>query len=108
MFEWDGFFASLLAGLVGEGDIAISNFVQVVRSRSSESFFPNYAAAGQKSEDRSEPPLGALIAWKLLKRKAVQQHLFLPYVLNALRANNDWWWAERACGDLICLGSFNR
>lgn len=42
-------------------EIAYSNLIQVVRSRVSKGFVPNYSAGGSKSVDRTEPPIGAKV-----------------------------------------------
>ena len=42
-------------------EIAYSNLVQVIRSRTARGFVPNYSAGGTKSVDRTEPPIGAKV-----------------------------------------------
>ena len=90
IFDWDNLFASLLAAnganssstggnggmadddpSVGYSDgfgIAVSNLIQTVKAKTASGFVPNCAAGGMKSQDRSEPPVGARVALQLLKK----------------------------------------
>lgn len=52
-----------MASLDGSAkDLAYSNFIQVIRSRTARGFVPNYSAGGSKSVDRTEPPIGAKVS----------------------------------------------
>ena len=63
LFDWDNIFASYMTSLdPASKDIAYSNFIQVIRSKTASGFVPNFAAAGSKSIDRTEPPVGAKVA----------------------------------------------
>lgn len=96
IFDWDNLFASLLAAngangttmtadrrgagddvhldndpLAGYSDgfgIAVSNLIQTVKAKTASGFVPNCAAGGMKSQDRSEPPVGAKVALQLVKK----------------------------------------
>ena len=43
-------------------NIAVSNLFQVVKSKTAAGFVPNFAAGGMRSQDRTEPPIGAKVA----------------------------------------------
>lgn len=85
IFDWDNLFASLLAAnganattahtktdpLAEYSDgfgIAVSNLIQTVKAKTASGFVPNCAAGGMKSQDRSEPPVGAKVALALVKK----------------------------------------
>ena len=62
IFDWDNIFASYMTSLDPRAkDIAYSNYIQVVRSRTARGMVPNYSAGGTKSVDRTEPPIGAKV-----------------------------------------------
>ena len=47
---------------------AVSNFFQVVKSKTAAGFVPNFAAGGLRSQDRTEPPIGAKVLSDLVKK----------------------------------------
>jgi hypothetical protein len=59
-FGWDCMFASYLASL-GSKRMAYSSLITIIKSKVSNGFVPNCAAAGAKSEDRTEPNAGAKV-----------------------------------------------
>jgi hypothetical protein len=66
IFDWDNIFASYMTSLDPRAkDIAYSNYIQVVRSRTARGMVPNYSAGGTKSLDRTEPPIGAKVLLEL-------------------------------------------
>jgi hypothetical protein len=40
---------------------AVSNLFQVIKSKTAAGFVPNFAAGGLRSQDRTEPPIGAKV-----------------------------------------------
>ena len=106
IFDWDNIFASLLAGL-GNRTISYSNLIQVIKSKTAAGFVPNYAAGGTKSQDRTEPPVGAKATLQLYHKwgDAWLVELLFDDLL-------DWsnWFARRRLLpplDLVALGSYN-
>ena len=67
VFDWDNIFASLLAGISNKS-IAYSNLIQVMKSKTAAGFVPNYGAGGAKSQDRTEPPVGAKVLLSLYEK----------------------------------------
>jgi hypothetical protein len=71
IFDWDNLFATLLAASGASNSstptapvfsgfkLAVSNLFQVVKSKTAAGFVPNFAAGGLRSQDRTEPPIGA-------------------------------------------------
>ena len=82
MFQWDNHFASLMMAMGGPGNspahsstfkqarqLALSNYIQTVRStKTALGFGSNYAAAGSKSVDRTEPPQAARVLLTLFRK----------------------------------------
>ena len=69
--QWDNLFATLLAALDGGADAeayAYSNLFQVMKSKTAAGFVPNYAAGGMRSQDRTEPPVGAKVTLEIFKK----------------------------------------
>ena len=78
IFDWDNIFASYMTSLDPRAkDIAYSNYIQVVRSRTARGMVPNYSAGGTKSVDRTEPPIGAKVL-REMHRKYGERHAATP------------------------------
>ncbi|KAG7371466.1 hypothetical protein IV203_020036 [Nitzschia inconspicua] len=105
IFDWDNFFASLLAGLDNR-DIAYSNLFQVVKSKTAAGFVPNWSTGGLKSQDRTEPPVGAKVLLELFKK--YQDEWIVEALLDDLLDWNDWFMNERLISPagVIALGSY--
>lgn len=104
IFDWDNIFASFMSSLDSK-EIAYSNFIQVVRSKTSRGFVPNYSAGGSKSSDRTEPPIGAKVLLEIYNK---YHDLWLVDLLfDDLLAWNDWFVRERMFGPhgIVSLGS---
>ena len=105
LFCWDNYFAAYMAALCGCRELAYSNLIEITNERTEKGFVPNFVwGTGQKSEDRSQPPVGAsmlLSVYGIFKEKWIVELLF-PALLG-------WntWFAEhrmRKTGAL-CWGS---
>ena len=106
IFDWDNFFASYMASLDPRSkNIAYSNFIQVVRSRTARGFIPNYSAGGTKSVDRTEPPIGAKVLLELYGK--YKDGWFVQLTFDDLLRWNDWIATARTTGPLgiVSLGS---
>ena len=58
-------------GALGEAsakESAYSSLIQVIRSKTKHGFIANYAAAGAKSQDRSEEIIGSKVLLELFKQ----------------------------------------
>jgi hypothetical protein len=103
LFDWDTYFAAFMYSLYDE-DLAFANAVEVTKGWTKEGFIPNFASAYHlKSEDRSQPPVGSLMALEIYKRH--KKAWFLREVYEELLAWNRWWPAARECGGALCWGS---
>jgi putative isomerase len=104
LFDWDTYFASFMYSLYDE-DLAYANAVEITKSWTRRGFVPNFASAYRlKSEDRSQPPVGSLMALEIYRRH--RKAWFLKEVYDELLSWNRWWPGARTCGDgALCWGS---
>ena len=102
--DWDNFFASLLAGLDNK-DIAYSNIFQVVKSKTVAGFVPNMASGGSKTQDRTEPAVGAKAMLELFRK--YNDTWAVEVVFDDLLDWNNWFLSKRILhpSGLIALGS---
>jgi hypothetical protein len=126
IFDWDNLFATLLAAsgaptnattVAGVEDdafsgfaIAVSNLFQVVKSKTASGFIPNFAAGGLRSQDRTEPPIGAKVTLDLVKKfGAARMGWVVEVVFDDLLDWNDWFLRKRLKPPLnmVALGTFN-
>jgi len=127
IFDWDNFFASYMAAEIAPVnyqnsaapepkqeattpnpmlDACVSNYIQTVKSKTSAGFVPNFSS-GRKSEDRTEPPIGAMVLEKIGERHGSAVDWLKAYVIDDLIEWNDWFIHNRMYDGLISLGSFN-
>ena len=103
LFEWDNYFASFMYSLYDK-DLAYANAVENTKGITARGFVPNFQSAYRiESEDRSEPPVGSLMAMEIYRRH--KERWFLEEIYPELLAWNRWWPAARANGDLLSFGS---
>jgi len=104
LFDWDTNFAAYMYSLYDE-DLAYANAVEMAKSWTTRGFVPNFASAYRlKSEDRSQPPVGSLVALDIYRRHG--KTWFLEEVYDELLAWNRWWPGARGCGaGALCWGS---
>jgi len=106
IFDWDNIFASYMSSYDPTSkDFAYSNFIQVIRSRTAKGFVPNYAAAGKKSLDRTEPPIGAKVLLEMYKK--CKDAWLVELLFDDLLGWSDWFLRERILqpSGLVALGS---
>lgn len=104
LFCWDNFFAGFMASL-GCKEIAYSNLIEILNERTKKGFVPNYAyATGQRSEDRSQPPVGSamlLETYRRFKEKWIVEDMYL-----GLFEWNTWFMENRMNpSGALCWGS---
>jgi len=105
IFCWDNLFGSLLS-LYGLKDttLAFSNFRAVLEDATEDGFPSNNSQGnGRKAYDRSQPPVGGLVA-KILFEKT-KDIGFIRSVFPALYKWNAWWLSDRLNGKLLSYGS---
>jgi hypothetical protein len=103
LFDWDTYFAAFMYSLYDE-DLAHANAVEVTKGWTRHGFVPNFSSAYHlKSEDRSQPPVGSLMALEIYKRH--RKAWFLEEIYDELVAWNRWWPRARECKGALCWGS---
>jgi putative isomerase len=105
IFCWDNFFGSLLSfyGLQ-DTSLAFSNFRAVLEDATPEGFPSNNSQGnGRKAFDRSQPPVGSLVALELYEK--TQSKAFVRSIIPGLYTWNRWWMARRMNGPLLSWGS---
>jgi putative isomerase len=105
LFDWDTYFASFMYSLYNR-DLAFANAVEVTKGITKRGFVPNCASAYHiQSEDRSQPPVGSLMALEIYKRHP--ERWFLAEVYDELLRWNRWWPTARDHAGLLSWGSDN-
>jgi putative isomerase len=103
LFDWDTYFAATLAA-IGSRDLAYANAIEICREATRQGFVPNYARAdGWKSEDRSEPPVGAITVLGLYDK--FHEDWLLRDTFPALLTWNRWWAEHRDRQGYLVWGS---
>ena len=103
LFDWDTFFAATMAS-IGDKDLAYANGLETLREETPLGFVPNYARAGNwKSNDRSEPPVGAITVLGLYRK--FHDRWFIDDAFAPLLSWNRWWNEHRQMQGFIVLGS---
>lgn len=103
MFCWDSYFAAAMAA-VDNKDLAYANAIEVTREGIANGFVPNFVSAnGFQSRDRSQPPVGAMVALQIYQR--YHEAWFLTELFDDLLTWNRWWPAHRQLDGLLAWGS---
>ena len=87
---WDNLFNALLHSIESKG-LAEGNIESVLADSAliDGEYPPNYIASSVRSGDRSQPPIGSLVVWKVYQRFGNYQ--FLKWVYPRLKKWHLWW-----------------
>jgi hypothetical protein len=103
LFCWDTYFASLMIS-VGNKELAYANATEITNAITESGFVPNYYADhDNKSRDRSQPPVGSLVVWRIYQQYG--EKWFLELLYDKLLTWNRWWMENRDVDGLLCWGS---
>lgn len=103
LFDWDTFFASTMAS-IGNRDLAYADALETLNEVTTDGFVPNFGRGGQwKSDDRSEPPVGAITLLGLYEK--FKDKWLLRDSFDRLLAWNRWWAAHRDVDGYLVWGS---
>lgn len=104
LFDWDTYFAALMSGL-GSRELAYLNAFAITNEATEDGFIPNFGCSdGNKSRDRSQPPVGSLVTLRLWERFG--DDWFVKEMFPALYRWNGWFHAHRTLEDgTMCWGS---
>lgn len=93
--EWDCFFGALLTSL--EDPAQTRAGIQAILSSQTEAgVVPNVASEEGISPDRSQPPVGSYVVWKVYQRR--QDRALLEWAYPHLKKWHEWWLADRGDG----------
>lgn len=96
LFCWDTYFAGIMAS-AGCKELAYSNVIEISNEHTKAGFVPNLAyGTGQKSEDRSQPPVGAAMLLELYKK--YQDKWIVEQLYPGMLKWNGWFLENRSTG----------
>lgn len=102
LFDWDTYFAAYMLSLDNK-DLAYANAIAITKEITKKGFIPNNSQPGHKSEDRSEPQVGALVVREIFRK--YQEKWFLEEVFDELLSWNRWRAANRDIDGYLVYGS---
>ncbi|MGI5896437.1 MAG: MGH1-like glycoside hydrolase domain-containing protein [Oscillospiraceae bacterium] len=104
LFCWDTYFAALMQSIDNK-ELAYCNAIAITRTITDAGFVPNYACQNNfKSFDRSQPPVGSMVA--LMMYKKYGDKWFLEELYDDLITWNQWFIDHRSTKNgLLAWGS---
>ena len=102
LFEWDTYFASFMYAFDNR-ELAYANAIAITNEVTENGFVPNFGSGVGKSDDRSEPPIGSYLIWKIYER--YKEKWLLREVFDELLSWNRWWANHRDIDGYIVWGS---
>ncbi|MCR5262900.1 MAG: hypothetical protein K6D94_03425 [Clostridiales bacterium] len=104
LFDWDTYFAALMSQF-GSRELAYLNAFAITNEVTEEGFVPNFGSSDDnKSRDRSQPPVGSLVALRLWER--FRDDWFVKEIFPTLYRWNTWFREHRTLPDgTMCWGS---
>lgn len=102
IFDWDTYFIALIAAIDNKS-LAYNNVFAITNSITDGGFIPNVAATYKKSNDRSQPPVGAMTVKMIYDQ--YQEKWFLEEVYDELLTWNRWWSKNRDNQGYLSWGS---
>ena len=104
LFCWDNLFAGFMASY-GSRELSYSNLIEIVNELTEDGFVPNFSyGTGQKSRDRSQPPVGSAMALMVYNRFG--EKWLLEQLYPSLLSWNTWFWEHRRSETgALCWGS---
>jgi len=93
--EWDCFFGSLLTSLEDKAQ-TIAAVRAILLAQTDTGLVPNIAAGSGITPDRSQPPVGSYVTWKLYQK--FQEKELLEWAYPRLRKWHEWWLRDRGDG----------
>jgi hypothetical protein len=93
--EIDCFFGSLLTSLEDKTQTAAA-IRAILLAQTDTGLVPNIAAGSGITPDRSQPPVGSYITWKVYQR--IQDRALLEWAYPRLKKWHEWWFRDRGDG----------
>jgi hypothetical protein len=104
LFDWDTYFSALIASMENR-ELAYANAIAITHEKTEAGFIPNFGAADDdKSRDRSQPPVGAMVVRELYRK--FREKWFVEYLFEDLLTWNRWFAERRRLPNgQLCWGS---
>jgi putative isomerase len=102
LFEWDTYFAAYMHALNNK-ELAYANVFAMTSEITDRGFVPNFASSRNKSEDRSEPPVGSFVVKEIYRK--YREDWFVHEVFDELLSWNRWWADNRDIDGYLAWGS---
>jgi len=93
--EWDCFFGALLTSLEDKRQTAAA-IRAILLAQTDTGLVPNMASGGGTTPDRSQPPVGSYVMWKVYQ-KSMDRDL-LEWAYPRLKKWHEWWLRDRGDG----------
>jgi hypothetical protein len=102
LFEWDTYFAAYMHSLNNK-ELAYANVVAITHEITDRGFVPNFASSRNKSEDRSQLPVGSFVVREIYRK--YREDWFVEEVFDELLTWNRWWVDNRDIDGYLVWGS---
>ena len=102
IFDWDTYFASWMFA-TEDKQLAYANAIAITDEITDSGFIPNYAAGLGKTNDRSQPPVGAMMIREIYRK--YKEKWLLEYTFDKLLTWNRWWIKKRDINGYLVWGS---
>ncbi len=93
--EWDCFFGALLTSLEDKAQTAAA-IRAILMAQTETGVVPNMASGGGITPDRSQPPVGSYVVWKVYQK--LQDRDLLEWAYPRLKKWHEWWLRDRGDG----------
>jgi hypothetical protein len=93
--EWDCFFGALLTSLEDKAQTAAA-IRAILLAQTETGVVPNMASGGGITPDRSQPPVGSYVVWKVYQK--LQDRDLLEWAYPRLKKWHEWWLHDRGDG----------
>jgi hypothetical protein len=93
--EWDCFFGALLTSLEDEAQTS-AGIHAILSSQTENGVVPNMASGSGITPDRSQPPVGSYVVWKVYQRRL--DRALLEWAYPRLKKWHEWWLSDRGDG----------
>jgi hypothetical protein len=93
--EWDCFFGALLTSL--EDPVQTAAAIKgILLAQTDTGLVPNMASGGGTTPDRSQPPVGSYVTWKVYQK--LRDRDLLQWAYPRLKKWHEWWFCDRGDG----------
>jgi len=93
--EWDCFFGALLTSLEDTAQTAAA-IRAILLAQTDTGLVPNMASGGGITPDRSQPPVGSYVTWKVYQK--LKDRDLLEWAYPRLKKWHEWWLRDRGDG----------